>query len=182
MSDTSIADITYDLKVRLLGDTNADVQWVAITSLGLIDGDPELAVGTLTQLLHDPNPTVTGLAVQALADIADRHPQAAWGLAKALHESTGAVRQEAALGLWEIKHDTNLLLVMIFELPAVQNDGICARMLTALGEMGPIARPATPQILSSLTNRFRNVANVSEAGRRARASMAASATNSSAQQ
>jgi HEAT repeat protein len=62
-------------------------------------------------------------------------------------------RDQAAMALWRIDHDTNVVSILIRELQRVDRRqfeacGMCSRMVTALGEMGDAAKPAGPILVN----------------------------------
>jgi HEAT repeat protein len=175
--------ITVPALTRMLRDPNVEVRLATVQALDQIASRHSEAIPALVLALEDsdwgPTPRQTAYVRESAADtlgaLGPKAKPAAPVLTKLLNNTNSLTRLRAALALWRIGQDTNAMPVLASALPQVADDASCATILTALGEMGPLAHPAIPQILDSITNRFWNYSNVHDAGTIALAKISPSA-------
>jgi HEAT repeat protein len=182
---------------KALNSGDDAVRLAAMNAIGIIGSGAHAAIPRLTTLLKTSNPWCRGRLVVSLVSygrdeteslLALSHPGptkaiAAWALGKIGPEAHGAVgeltkllsdkdphaRQEAAIAMWRISGLTNGLEILVSGLQTSPDSVTCCRLLSALGEMGSLARPAVPAILTLLTKPGQSVTfpNVSRIGREA---------------
>jgi hypothetical protein len=90
-------------------------------------------------------------AIRQKANVAeDVKGEAAWALGciGPGARSTPYVRATAAIGLWRIAGETNVLPILVRELGRSPDEMTCRRIIAALGEMGEAAKSAIPVILA----------------------------------
>lgn len=165
--------------IKATQDKDLMVQQTAIWSINLMGPAAESALPVLIRILGETN-GLNGLAALAIGRMGPARTQAIPALVAALpvtrfeaartlgemgREAEGAVpalktmldtpqensRLQAATALWRITHDTNLVDRVIPELGKRQGYTTYKGFLNLLGEMGPAAKPAVPEILRTMT-------------------------------
>jgi hypothetical protein len=71
-------------------------------------------------------------------------------LYRTIYYTNSYAREQAAIALWRINRDTNVIPDLISELGSASAATAYARILTALREMGPSARAAVPVIIKTI--------------------------------
>lgn len=161
-------------------DKDVLVQRTAIWSISLMGPAAEPALPVLIQVLGQTN-GLGGLAALAIGQMGPSRTQAIPSLVAALPvtrfeaartlgemgaEAAAAVpalniildsvqenaRLQAATALWRITHDPNLVDRVIQELGKRQGYTTYKGFLNLLGEMGPAAKAAVPEILRTMTH------------------------------
>jgi HEAT repeat protein len=94
-----------------------------------------------------------------------------------LTDSSWSQRPYAALALWRISHDTNVLEYIIPNLRSPGTAGSYRRFLAVAAEMGPAAQPAIPALLRGMTNLNDDVSGPVEEALKKITSKAAAAFN-----
>jgi HEAT repeats len=157
------ADTTLPALVQLLNQTSAELRvrvTVAIGELGTArtQAIPALTAALVTAL-RDSNTETIGSRVsvcQAVARVLGRMgpdaKSAIPALTILLDDPKLYSRQEAAIALWQINHDTNLVSRLIRELEQAPDAGEYRTRLQVLAALGPAAQPAVPVILRVMTN------------------------------
>lgn len=171
--------------VSLLDDEDAKVRAAATRALGRIGQVDRLSIPALTVRLQDSDPTVRAAAADALGEFGPAAKEAAKSLALALqdHEhdccraAAGALERlgtgaeaatpalidllekgntdasaHAACALANVGDQAVPLLVT-----AMKNEKARYWAMLALGEMGPAAKPAVPELVSMLADKDPNV-------------------------
>jgi HEAT repeats len=85
-------------------------------------------------------------AARVLGEIGPEAEAASQELKKLVSDSNSGVRTEAAIALWRIDEDRDALPVLISELEKTDVYEDRKTIIAALGEMGPLAKPALPAI------------------------------------
>jgi HEAT repeats len=142
---------------KLLADPDESVRLAVISTLEKMGARAKAAMPALVQAIREPKPEasrVSGLGFRALAArllglLGPEAKPAAPELRKLLAAPERDLRSEAAIALWRINRETNMLAVLTAEL---EQRGLMAYpdVLTALGEMGPLAKAAVPAIIKML--------------------------------
>jgi len=132
--------------VRQLSDSAPIVRGHAAHALEMIGPAAQEAVDALAKLVTDPDMHVRRVAAHALQEIHPKSPQAVAALVKALDDSDPSVRVGALGALTEAGDLAVAPLVAALAKPATRYWAVLA-----LGELGPVAKPAiTP--LTGLLN------------------------------
>ena len=101
--------------------------------------------------LPNSSARVRETAAQVLGDIGSPAQAASPELKQLLTVSDHGIRQEAAIALWKITRDFEVLPVLIDELKKADDP---KRIIALLGEMGPMAKPAIPAIQDVVRHRL----------------------------
>jgi HEAT repeat protein len=73
----------------------------------------------------------------------------------ALWDEDPAVRVEAAVSLWKVERNPPLVIPVLIEAFAADNELICWMAVDALGQIGPEAREAVPALRRALQRDFK---------------------------
>ena len=145
---------------KLVSDPNGEVRVEAVCALSVMGQHKRLAVQALIGALNDSNrgskPGMTVYvkenAARVLGEIGPEARSAVAPLTRLLSDtnSYSYAREQAAIALWRINRDTNVIPVLIAELESASEAPAYGRILTALREMGPSARAAVPVIIKTI--------------------------------
>ncbi|PYJ55030.1 MAG: hypothetical protein DME24_25485 [Verrucomicrobia bacterium] len=146
---------------KLVNDSDGEVRVEAVLALRFMGPNKKLATQALIGALGDsdrgPKPGSTvyvkGNAARVLGEIGPQAQVAVPALTKLLSDTDPYAREEAAVALWRINHDTNVIPVLLAELEAANEAPRYGIILTAFGEMGPAAKPAVPAIMKTIRER-----------------------------
>jgi HEAT repeat protein len=123
---------------------------IALGAIGCSDGDDEKVLSTLVSALNQFNQVVRERAVIGIGRLGPKAMPIVEEVRKAANSSDFAGRSEACLALWRITGDAREatdILISLFEF--LEHDLLA---ITALGEMGPAAAPAIPELLKKMEN------------------------------
>jgi hypothetical protein len=157
----SNADSAIPALAELVNDSNGLVRVEAVFALSVMGPNKKLTIPALIRALNDsnrgPKPGMTVSvrenAACALGDFGFAAQAAVLPLTKLLSDTNSFARLEAAIALWRIKLDTNVIPLLIAELEAATDALSSRRILNAFGEMGPAAKAAVPGILKTIRDR-----------------------------
>ena len=143
---------------RLVNDRDGRIRVEAILALHGIGPAKKLAMAELIGALNDsdrgPRPNefcfVRAAAALALGEIGPEAKSALPGLTRVLSATNSYTRIQAAIAIWRIAADTNMIPTLIAELDTTPDVPTCSWILSAFGEMGPVAKPAIPAMLRKL--------------------------------
>ena len=121
----------------------------AARALGNIAGSSKAAVAELKNLVRDPDATIRLAATLALGEIGPAARDSVDGLTRALNDTDGRVRHAAADALGGIG------VAAVAALRKAVEDGDDSRLaaVTALGEIGPPANAAIPELRVCLSDK-----------------------------
>ena len=143
-----------------LRDKEWDVRWAAARSLGIMGADASNAVPALAKIVADrgigPQTNVffclRAVASHALGKIGPASASALPALKAALLDPSSYLRCHTAVAIWRIAADVDTALpVLLRDMPR-QDERCKWDLITALGEMGPRAKQAVPQLRYELVN------------------------------
>jgi HEAT repeat protein len=123
---------------------------IALGSIGFSDGDDDKVLKTLLAALNEFNQVVRERAVIGIGRLGPKAMPIVEEVRKAANSQDFASRSEACLALWRITGDAREatdILISLFEY--LEHDLLA---ITALGEMGPAAAPAIPELLKRMEN------------------------------
>lgn len=155
---TAAANQAIPALIDALRDNERMVRWHAAFALKEMGADASNAVPALTKVLAD---TGTGpqtndffylraVVAVALGKIGPKASSALPALRAAMQESNPYFRGTAAVAIWRISSDVDTTVpVLLRDMPGIVEDSKWD-MIIALGEMGPRARAAIPQLQSEL--------------------------------
>ncbi len=144
--------------IGALGDTDRRVRSNAALSLEAMGAAASGAVPALTQMVAHVGTgaesnylfSVRAVASSALGNIGPAASNALPTLRAALHESNAYLRGQSAVAIWRISGDVDTTLpVLLHEVPIIAGDSKWD-WVVALGEMGPRAKAAFPQLKKEL--------------------------------
>jgi HEAT repeat protein len=146
---------------KLVNDSNGEVRVEAVSALSIMGPNKKLAIPALIGALNDsnrgPKPGMTVYvkenAARVLGEIGPEARAAVSPLTKLLSDTNSYAREQAAIALWRINRDTNVIPVLIAELESASEAPAYGRILTALREMGRSATAAVPVILKTIKDR-----------------------------
>jgi HEAT repeats len=149
-SDTAVAGL-----IQLLDDPDGAIRLHVVMALGQIGLRNPLTIPALIRALEDSDAGtrarstfyVRELAAQTLGRMGASAKAAVPRLTEMLNDSHGDARHEAAIALWRINGNTNVIPHLISELARSTDPIACRNILTALGEIGPAAKAAVPEVL-----------------------------------
>lgn len=142
---------------QLLADPDESVRVAAIEALEKMGPGAKAAIPALVEMVGHANPASSRIsgprsrrwAVRLLAMLGPDAKSAVPELTRLLQARDRYVRSEAAVALWRIQQNTNMLTVLTAELE--EGGGFpFFDVVTALGEMGPAAKPAAPLLVQKL--------------------------------
>jgi len=147
--------------VKLVNDSNGEVRVEAVCALSVMGPHKKLAVQALIGALNDsnrgPKPGMTVYvkenAARVLGEIGPEARASVSPLTRLLSDTNSYAREQAAIALWRINRDTNVVPVLIAELGSASEAPAYGRILTALREIGPSARAAVPVIIKTIKDR-----------------------------
>ena len=163
--------------IEATGDSNRDVRLYAMVAFREMGADASNAVPAITKVLADTGVGsqtnsffyVRAAAAVALGKIGPPAASALPALKAALRESNSYLRGQAAVATWRVSANADTALaVLLQEMPAA-GEGEKWDWIVALGEMGPRAKAAVPQltvelrqdkmnwVLISVTNAFKSI-------------------------
>jgi HEAT repeats len=154
------AEETIPAVTKLVNDPDGTVRVQAIFALMTLGPNRKTAIPALIAALHDnnqgPKPGhtvyVRECAAFTLGEIGPEARSAIPELTKMLTHTNSYTREAAAESLWRISHDTNMIPILATELNQAPDSETSGRILTCLGEIGPLAKQAVPAILRKFTN------------------------------
>jgi HEAT repeat protein len=129
-------------------DEKENLRSNVVSSFGLIGPRAEAAVPLLIGCLASQDHLVRGNAAFSLGKIGPASSPAMPALRKALHDQKAFVRAHVALALWRIGKEKAPLAPLVEDLQSNDFGDYVAAM--ALGEMGPSAKEAIPELLKIL--------------------------------
>jgi len=143
---------------KLVGDPNAEVRVMAVCALSAMGPNKRLAIEALIGALNDsnrgPKPGMTlyvkESAARVLGEIGPEARAAVSPLTRLLGDTNSYTRVRAAIALWRINRDTNVIPVLYAELESASEAPAYGRILTALRQMGPSAMAAVPVIIKTI--------------------------------
>jgi HEAT repeat protein len=150
--DRSVSDVC-----DLIVDSSESVRLAALNTVdhmpsGATHAVPALikaAKGSRTEAIRTDGLGSRGLAVRVLGHLGMAAHAAASDLRDLLQSPDRALRSEAAIALWRIEQDTNVVTILAEELE--QGGPVPSfEILSALGEIGPAAQAAIPVLLRRL--------------------------------
>jgi len=153
------ADAAIPALVKLVGDPDGRIRVEAIIAVGAMGPAKKRAMTELIAALNDSETYVRANAAQVLGEIGDEAKSALPGLTRLLNATNSYTRVQSAIAIWRIVGDTNMVSVLKAELNGTPEVPTCSWILSALGEMGPVAKPAIPAILRTIQGQ-RGVSNV----------------------
>jgi HEAT repeat protein len=153
LTDQVVAQSVPELS-KLLADPDESVRLAVVSTFGQMGARAKAAVPALIQVVSEPKPEVNQgsgrwfrvSAVRFLGLLGPEAKGAVPELRKLLAAPDRDLRRQAAIALWRIDHDTNMVAVLTSEL---EEGGLTTHpdVLAALGEMGPLAKNAVPAIV-----------------------------------
>ena len=136
---------------KLLSDPDDWVRGSALPTLGLMGSKAKPAVsGLIATLRFGTNGHIVGIratAAWALGQVGPDAQMAVPWLRQSLSDTNAPMRLSAAIALWRISQDTNVVSVVIEQFDRNPQN---REILRALGEMGPLAKSAVPTLLKIL--------------------------------
>jgi hypothetical protein len=172
LSDQIAAESTPGLS-SLLSDPDGSVRGAALSTLERLGTGAKAAVPALIEAAQDPRPdqlpTGPGLgfraqAVRILGLLGPEAKAAVPVLIQIVGSSNATLRVQAAVALWRINRDTNMVQVLTAELDRAPFLLYQSDVVSVLGEMGPAAKPAVPVIVRILENRPINPFGIADYG------------------
>jgi hypothetical protein len=155
---TADADQAIPSLIGALSDPDRMVRFQAAGALKEMGPDASNAVPALARIVSDRGVGaetndyfyLRAVAAAALGKIGPAACGARPALEGALHESNSYLRGQAAVSIWRINSNVDdTLPVLLREMP-LTNEHSKWDWIIALGEMGPRARPALPQLTNEL--------------------------------
>jgi HEAT repeat protein len=151
----SAADAAIPSLLKLTKHSNGFVRRWSVFSLGRMGPGRTNAVPNLIAALKDSDVSplpgssarVRETAAEVLGQLGPQAHAACSELKKLLADPDAGVRREAAIALWRIASDREVLPILITELKGNED---AKQLIAVLGEMGPIAKPAVPAIKEAL--------------------------------
>ena len=147
---------------ELLSDPDAKIRYHTVIALGQLVQKNKQAVPLLVAALSDSNCGPTGkvvyvkeTAINLLGQVGPDARTAVPQLNVLLRNTNSYTRREAAIALWRIDGDTNIIPILVSELEQTSDEETCAQLLNIFGCMGRLGKPAIPAICGVVTNRFR---------------------------
>ncbi|PYK62566.1 MAG: hypothetical protein DME21_05925 [Verrucomicrobia bacterium] len=145
------ADAAVPELCKLLSDPDDWVRGSALVALGLMGSKAKPAVSAfIATLRFGTNGHLVGIrgtAAWALGEVGPDAQMAVPWLRQSLSDTNAPMRLSAAIALWRISQDTNVVSVVIEQFDRNPQN---REILRALGEMGPLAKSAVPTLLKIL--------------------------------
>jgi len=144
-------DAAVPVLCKLLSDPDDWVRGSALIALGLMGPKAKPAVPAfIATLRFGTNGHLVGTratAAWALGQVGPDAQMAVPWLRQSLSDTNAPMRLSAAIALWRISQDTNVVSVVIEQFERNPQN---REILRALGEMGPLAKSAVPTLLKIL--------------------------------
>jgi len=144
-------DAAVPVLCKLLSDPDDWVRGSALVALGLMGPKAKPAVPAfIATLRFGTNGHLVGIratAAWALGEVGPDAQMAVPWLRQSLSDTNAPMRLSAAIALWRISQDTNVVSVVIEQFNRNPKN---REILRALGEMGPLAKSAVPTLLKLL--------------------------------
>ena len=144
-------DAAVPVLCKLLSDPDDWVRGSALPTLGLMGSKAKPAVSAfIATLRFGTNGHIVGIrgtAAWALGEVGPDARMAVPWLRQSLSDTNAPMRLSAAIALWRISQDTNVVSVVIEQFDRNPQN---REILRALGEMGPLAKSAVPTLLKLL--------------------------------
>jgi HEAT repeat protein len=146
--------------IQALADKDRMVRFYAALAFKEMGSDAATAVPELARVVADPGVGaetnqffyLRAAAALALGKIGPASSNALPMLRAALQEPNSYLRGQVAVAIWRIDSDVDTAMpVLIREMPSTSEDSKWD-WIVALGEMGPRARAAVPQLRNELKN------------------------------
>ncbi len=131
-------------------DPSRSVRTAALMALVRLAPDHEETIAALTEALHDTSPApadnellFTGEdAALALGRLGPKAKSAVPELTRLLSDSNDALREAAAMALWKIAKEPSAVPILAECLENARDYQTCIRIMKALADIGPAAKPA----------------------------------------
>jgi HEAT repeat protein len=144
------------LKETALEDDDEFVRIRAAHALLQVGPEPDSEVAGLIDSLQNELEVLRFHAAVALGNLGRAARSAVPALIHtALWDEDPAVRVEAAVSLWKIERKGPLVIPVLSEALAAENELICWMAADALGQIGPEAREAVPALRRALQRDFK---------------------------
>ena len=144
------------LSEAALHDGDDHVRNEAIRALLRAGPQPATQVAALVDALHSEIDVVRFHSAISLGDLgSEGRPAVAALIHTSLWDEASAVRVEAAMALWKIERKLPLVLHVLVNALEDSNELICWIAAERLGQLGPVARDATPALRQALQRDFR---------------------------
>jgi HEAT repeat protein len=144
------------LKETALEDDDEFVRIRAAHALLQVGPEPDSEVAGLIDSLQNELEVLRFHAAVALGNLGRTARSAVSALIHtALWDEDPAVRVEAAVSLWKIERKGPLVIPVLSEALAAENELICWMAADALGQIGPEAREAVPALRRALQRDFK---------------------------
>jgi len=144
-------DAAVPVLCKLLSDRDDWVRGSALAALGSMGSKAKPAVSAfIATLRFGTNEHIVGIrgtAAWALGEVGPDARMAVPWLRQSLSDTNAPMRLSAAIALWRISQDTNVVSVVIEQFDRNPQN---REILRALGEMGPLAKSAVPTLLKIL--------------------------------
>jgi HEAT repeat protein len=140
--------------VKLLEDMDQKPDVLVIQLLGRIGPDAKPAVAVLTKGLEHPEPGIRSRMAEALANIGPQAKDAVHSFEAALADEDDGVRVAAARALWFVQGDRSGAVPILAQALSIPPEGkgsnVAMSAAQALGEIGPAAKEAVPDLVKAL--------------------------------
>jgi len=145
--DTNIVPL---LALELEKTMYVATRWNILRVLGQIGPQAKPAIPSILRAISDPLADASPEGWRALRRIDPQGDQAEIAWSKLLNDRNPYARERAAMALWRITQDTNMVRVLVKELEKARTAEVFQSILIALGEIGPAAKEAVPLIQQKL--------------------------------
>lgn len=135
-----------------MANTPADSyrQEYAVRALGFIRSRSDIAVPALMREMEKPRSPVREEAMEAVAEFGADAKPAIPHLVAALKDESDHIKRAAAISLWRIERNAERVLPVFMEQLKLQNRNGAHYAAEWLGEIGPAAKAAVPQLTLDL--------------------------------
>lgn len=149
--------LTVPRLATLLSDPDESVRIAALATLEQMGSEASGAIPALIQSLQNDQPETLwaaglqfrSLAVRTLGRFREQARDGIPALQALLKTPDRSLRTHAAIALWRVSRDTNMVAILVGDLTS-GNLAFSPDILAALGEMGPAAKGAVPYIIQKL--------------------------------
>jgi HEAT repeat protein len=143
------------LKETALQDDDEFVRTQAARALLQVGPEPDSEVAGLIDSLQNELEVLRFHAAVALGNLRTARTAVPALIHTALWDADPAVRVEAAVSLWKIERHGPLVIPVLSEALAADNELICWMAADALGQIGPEAHEAVPALRRALQRDFK---------------------------
>lgn len=139
--------------IEMLDDPDPQIEWVAAYALDDFGSDATNAITSLTKITANTKngDYLRAMAAVTLGKIGPAAITSAPTLKAATQSTTPYLRGQAAVALWRVTRDTESSLPALLAVMPSVSEQEKWDWIIALGEMGPRARAALPQLEKELT-------------------------------